>query len=147
MWAFFKRIGVIGSDNKPSSNFGQPKQIYLQYCRAKGDQRSEESILAEGEAALARVRKRGVPIAEGYGEKTWQLQPELDQEIRELYKDAKYCLWTEWESTYLKSIENAIVISSSLPTEWITFIILQAVNGLMVKALKFFKNCENLLKR
>jgi ethanolamine ammonia-lyase large subunit len=112
MWAFFKRIGVIGSDNKPTSNFGQPKQIYLQYCRAKGDQRSEESILAEGEAAMARVRKRGVPIAEGYGEKTWQLQPELDQEIRELYKDAKYCLWTEWESTYLKSIENAIVISS-----------------------------------
>jgi ethanolamine ammonia-lyase large subunit len=112
MWAFFKRIGVIGSDNKPTSNFGQPKQIYLQYCRAKGDQRSEESILAEGEAAIARVRKRGVPIAEGYGEKTWQLQPELDQEIRELYKDAKYCLWTEWESTYLKSIENAIVISS-----------------------------------
>jgi len=40
------------------------------------------------------------------------LQPALDQEIRELYKDAKYCLWTEWESNYLKSIENAVVIAS-----------------------------------
>ena len=112
MWAFFKRIGVIGSDNKPTRNFGQPKQIYLQYCRAKGDQRSDESIIAEGEAAIDRVRKRGVPIAEGYGEKTWQLQPVLDQEIRELYKDAKYCLWTEWESNYLKSIANAVIITS-----------------------------------
>jgi ethanolamine ammonia-lyase large subunit len=84
----------------------------LQYCRAKGDQRSDESILAEGEAAISRVRQRGVPIAEGYGEKTWQLQPALDLEIRELYKDAKYCLWTEWESNYLKSIEHAVVIAS-----------------------------------
>lgn len=112
MWAFFKRINIIGADNKPTALFGEPNQVYLRYCRAKGDVRPDETILFEGKAAIERVRKRGVPIAEGYGEKTWQMQPSLDLEIRELYKDAKYCLWTEWESPYLKSLKNAIVISS-----------------------------------
>jgi len=112
MWQFFKHIEIIGNDNKPTANFGQPNQVYLRYCRAKGDMRSEETILFEGKAAMERVRKRGVPIAEGFGEKIWQLQPSLDREIRELYKDAKYCLWTEWEPSYLQSIRNAIVIAS-----------------------------------
>ena len=112
MWAFFKRINIIGADNKPTALFGEPNQVYLRYCRAKGDVRPDETILLEGKAAMERVRKRGVPIAEGYGEKTWQMQPSLDLEIRELYKDAKYCLWTEWEQPYLKSLKNAIVISS-----------------------------------
>jgi ethanolamine ammonia-lyase large subunit len=111
-WEFFKRINIIGVDNKPTALFGQPNQIYLRYCRAKGDMRSDETILFEGKAAIERVRKRGVPIAEGFGEKTWQIHPSLDREIRELYKDAKYCLWTEWEPSYLKSIRNAILIAS-----------------------------------
>lgn len=112
MWAFFKRIEVIGMDNKPTANFGQPNQVYLRYCRAKGDMRPDATILTEGKAAIDRVRKRGVPIAEGFGEHFWQMQPSLDKEIRELYKDAKYCLWTEWEPTYLQSIRKAVVISS-----------------------------------
>ncbi len=41
MWEFFKRIDVIGSDNKPTSIFGQPNQVYLRYCKAKGDLRSD----------------------------------------------------------------------------------------------------------
>jgi ethanolamine ammonia-lyase large subunit len=36
----------------------------------------------------------------------------LDQEIRTLYKDAKYCLWTEWDSKYLATIPNAIMVNS-----------------------------------
>ena len=112
MWAFFKRLGVIGKDNEPTDIFGQPTQVYLRYRRAKGDERSDELILQEGAEAIARVRKRGVPIAEGYGEKIWDLPQALDREIRELYKDAKYCLWTEWEPQYLNSISNAIVVSS-----------------------------------
>ncbi len=112
MWEFFKRIDIIGSDNKPTAFFGEPTQVYLHYCRLKGDKRSDESILFEGKAAIERVRKRGVPIAEGFGEETWQMQPALDLEVRELYKDAKYCLWTEWEPSYLKTIRNSIVIAS-----------------------------------
>jgi ethanolamine ammonia-lyase large subunit len=112
MWEFFKRIDMIGADNKPTALFGQPNQVYLRYCKAKGDMRSDETILFEGKEAIERVRKRGVPIAEGFGEKTWQMQPSLDREIRELYKDAKYCLWTEWEPSYLQSIRKAIVITS-----------------------------------
>jgi len=112
MWEFFKRINIIGEDNKPTTLFGQPNQVYLRYCRAKGDMRSDETILFEGKVAIERVRKRGVPIAEGFGENTWQMQPSLDHEIRDLYKDAKYCLWTEWEPSYLKTIRNAVVIAS-----------------------------------
>lgn len=112
MWEFFKRINIIGADNKPTQFFGQPKQVYLRYCRAKGDVREDETILQEGQLAIERVRKRGVPIAEGFGEKTWQMQPSLDREIRELYKDAKYCLWTEWENSYLDKISNAAIITS-----------------------------------
>ena len=112
MWEFFKRINIIGADNKPTTLFGQPNQVYLRYCRAKGDMRSDETILFEGKAAIERVRKRGVPIAEGFGENTWQMQPSLDHEIRDLYKDSKYCLWTEWEPSYLKTIRNAVVIAS-----------------------------------
>jgi ethanolamine ammonia-lyase large subunit len=115
MWAFFQRLGIIsweGEYPSPTELFGQPTHIYLQYCRAKGDTREADDIIAEGKAAIERVRKRGVPIAEGYGEQTWQLQPSLDKEIRELYSDAKYCLWTEWENIYLKTIPNAFIISS-----------------------------------
>ena len=112
MWAFFKRIGVIGSDNKPTEHFGQPTHVYLQYCRAKGDTRSANLIFEEGRAALERIRKRGVPIAEGHGAHVWDLQPSLDQEIRAMYADAKYCLWTEFEPDFLKTIPQAIILSS-----------------------------------
>lgn len=112
MWAFFKRVGIIGENNKPTNAFGQPTHIYLHYCRAKGDMRNDEAILLEGKAAIERVRKRGVPIAEGFGEHIWQPPTALDQEIRELYRDAKYCLWTEWESSYVQSMPNALVVAS-----------------------------------
>jgi ethanolamine ammonia-lyase large subunit len=112
MWEFFQRLGVIGTDQKPTAAFGQPTHVYLQYRLAKGDTRTTEAILAEGEAAIERVRKRGVPIAVGYGDQTWKPEPTLDKEIRDLYADAKYCLWTEWENIYLKTIPNAIVIAS-----------------------------------
>jgi len=115
MWAFFQRLGIISWEGEyplPTELFGQPTHVYLQYCRAKGDMRESDTIIAEGKAAIERVRKRGVPIAEGYGEHTWQLQPSLDKEIRELYNDAKHCLWTEWEDSYLKSINNAVIIAS-----------------------------------
>jgi ethanolamine ammonia-lyase large subunit len=112
MWAFFKRIGIIDEKDGPTAQFGQPLHVYLQYCRAKGDTRSEATITAEGAAAIERVRKRGVPIAEGYGEHPWQLQPSLDQEIRALYKDAKYCLWTAFEPDFLNTIPQALILSS-----------------------------------
>jgi ethanolamine ammonia-lyase large subunit len=115
MWAFFQHLGIISYEGEyplPTELFGQPTHVYLQYCRAKGDMRESDTIIAEGKAAIERVRKRGVPIAEGYGEHPWQLQPSLDKEIRELYNDAKYCLWTEWENIYLKTIPNAVIISS-----------------------------------
>jgi ethanolamine ammonia-lyase large subunit len=112
MWEFFKRINIIDSHNQPTVHFGQPTQVYLRYCRAKGDIRNDESILQEGKSAIARVRQRGVPIAEGFGEKTWHVQPSLEQEIRELYADAKYCLWTEWEESFAQQFKHSSWIDS-----------------------------------
>lgn len=112
MWAFFKRIGIIGEDNKPTTLFGQPNAVYLKYRQAKGDKRSDAAILMEGKAAIDRIRKRGVPIAEGFGEQIWLPEPSLNAEIHALYKDAKYCLWTEWEASYLRSIKNAVIVAT-----------------------------------
>ncbi|MCU0417674.1 MAG: ethanolamine ammonia-lyase subunit EutB [Cytophagaceae bacterium] len=113
MWAFFQRIGVIGADNKPTVHFGDPTHVYVHYRRAKGDTRSELTIQQEGQEAIERVRQRGVPIVNGYGENTWQLMPQLEDNIRALYQDAKYCLWTEWEQHYLTSMDNAIILSTN----------------------------------
>lgn len=113
MWSFFKELGVIGNDNQPGRNFGKPVEIYKAYLRAKGDKRIDSVILTEGRQAIERVRKRGVPIAEDYGVNYWNLQPDLDREIRDLYADAKYCLWTEFEADFLKSIPGLQVITSS----------------------------------
>jgi ethanolamine ammonia-lyase large subunit len=112
MWEFFQRLGVIGTDQKPTAAFGQPTHVYLQYRLAKGDTRATEAILAEGEAAIERVRKRGVPIAVGYGDQTWKPEPTLDKEIRDLYADAKYCLWTEFDNGFLKTLSNSLIIQS-----------------------------------
>ena len=59
MWAFFQRLGVIGEDGRPTSRFGDPIWVYLQYCRAKGDRREEAAIRAEGEAQIAECEARG----------------------------------------------------------------------------------------
>jgi ethanolamine ammonia-lyase large subunit len=112
MWSFFKQLGVIGIDNQPTSRFGQPQQVYLAYRKAKGDERSDGEILEEGHTAMNRVRQRGVPIAEGFGQNYWDLQPDLDREIRDLYADAKYCLWTEFDSEFLNTIPKVHLISS-----------------------------------
>jgi ethanolamine ammonia-lyase large subunit len=112
MWSFFKSLGVISEDGKPAVHFGDPVWVYMRYCRNKGDQRDESIIRKEGEAAIERVRKRGVPISVGTGAEHWMPPAELDQEIRRLYADAKYCLWQELDSNQIKRISNSMVIQT-----------------------------------
>lgn len=110
MWSFFQRLGVVLEDGKPTRHFGDPVWVYVNYCRNKGDRRTVEVIRNEGVEAIARVRKRGVPISTGTGAESWMPPPELDQEIRRLYADAKYCLWQEMDDTLVAEIPNRILI-------------------------------------
>lgn len=89
MWQFFKELGIIDANGKPTEHFGDPIWVYYQYCMAKGDQRDKNRIYEEGKKALARIEKRGVPIAQGFGEQIWNLEPELENQVQWLYEDAK----------------------------------------------------------
>lgn len=107
MWAFFKRIGVIDASGKPTARFGDPRYVYIEYRRIKGDVRPDAMILAEADQKIKEVRERGVPIAMGHGRNTWDLEPALDAEIRRLYADAKQSLWTEFTPAFLATIPMA----------------------------------------
>ena len=111
-WDFFKKIEIIDADGAPSTHFGDPVWVYYQHQKIKGDTRSKETIYAEGNTAISNVRKRGVPIAVGHGKQRWDLEPNLDLEIRALYKDAKYCLWEELSPLFVATIPNVIQLHS-----------------------------------
>lgn len=112
MWDFFKKIEIINSDGTPTQHFGDPVWVYYQHQKSYGDTRSKETIYAEGNSAIANVRKRGVPIAVGHGKQLWDLEPQLDIEVRALYKDAKYCLWEELSPLFVATIPKVIQLSS-----------------------------------
>jgi ethanolamine ammonia-lyase large subunit len=113
MWAFFQRLGVIDEAGNATPRFGQPLWVWLQYRRAKGDTRPVEQIEAEGREKMTEVRARGVPLAEGCGQNPWDLTPQLDREIRDLYVDAKRCIRAELTPRFLQSLPNAIFLRST----------------------------------
>ncbi len=112
MWDFFKKINIIDALGKPTEHFGDPIWVYYQYCLAKKDTRSQEDIFKEGRKAISRIQKRGVSIAEGYGENIWDLNPELDTEVHRLYEDAKVSLWTSMDAAFISAIPDSISIST-----------------------------------
>lgn len=112
MWAFFKQMEIIDENNKPSNHFGDPVWMYYQYRKLKGDTRPMDEIYSEGLACIERVRERGVPIADGYGANHWDMNPNLEQEIRLLYADAKKCLWEETPSNFKKSLAQGIALAT-----------------------------------
>jgi ethanolamine ammonia-lyase large subunit len=112
MWDFFKRIEIIGEDNRPTEHFGDPTWVYYQYLLAKKDLRTQEEIFAEGRRIIQGIESRGVPIAQRFGENIWDLDPELDKKVRFLYEDAKVSLWTEMPTSFVKTIPNAIAVTT-----------------------------------
>ena len=112
MWEFFKKIGVIKDNGKPSEHFGDPLWVYYQYRKAKKDKRSKSEIYKEGKEMIARVEKRGVPIAQGYGQQIWDLEPTLDNKVHKLYADAKVSLWTEMDPTFKNTIPAVVSIAT-----------------------------------
>ena len=61
---------------------------------------------------IKEIRKRGVPIAEGYGENIWDLEPDLDKQVHALYEDAKISLWTELPENFTQTIPSALAIQT-----------------------------------
>jgi ethanolamine ammonia-lyase large subunit len=112
MWNFFKRLGIIGSDNKVGPHFGDPIWVYLQHQRLKNDQRDEQEIYEEGKACIKRIKDRGVPIAVGHGQNIYDLEPELEKEVNFLYHDSKKSLWTELSEPFIKEIPSVCLLHS-----------------------------------
>jgi len=54
------------------------------------------------------VRSRGVFIAEGYGEKPWDLKPDLRHDVYRIYEDSKECLWTELDEPFVAQIPDVV---------------------------------------
>jgi ethanolamine ammonia-lyase large subunit len=118
MWDFFKRIQVIDKNGKPTKHFGDPIWVYYQFCVAKGDTRSEQEISSEGKKKFDSIYNtwletgnRG-PLAAGYGKNIWDLNPTLDKKIRQLYADAKKAIWAEFTPDFIKTIPNAVQLST-----------------------------------
>ncbi len=112
MWNFFKKINIVDDNGIFTDHFGDPIWVYYQYLLAKGDRRSKEEIYAEGQAAIQRIEARGVPIARGYGEHPWDMNPELGRKIRSLYDDAKMSVWMEFTPEFIRSIPDTVLIAT-----------------------------------
>ncbi|HEX5102938.1 MAG TPA: ethanolamine ammonia-lyase subunit EutB [Pirellulaceae bacterium] len=104
MWQFFQELGVIDAAGRPTSRFGDPLWVYLQYQRRKGDPRSDDEIRREGGQQIAAVRGRGVFLSQGHGQQPWDLEPELESDIRRIYVDSKKCLWTELDPAFIERV-------------------------------------------
>lgn len=112
MWDFFKKIEIIGPDGTITSHFGDPLWVFYKYRLAKGDLRSREDIYDEGKKLIEAIEERGVPIAAGYGQNIWDLEPALDKKIHSLYEDSKACLWMEMTSAFINTIPNHLCIET-----------------------------------
>lgn len=106
MQRFFEELQVVDTDGRPAEHFGDPVWVHMQYCRRKGDPRSEQELRTEAEGQLAEIRKRGVIIARGYGDKPSDLSPQMAREIRTIYDDAKICIWEEWRDEFVRRIPH-----------------------------------------
>ena len=100
MWQFFQRLDVIDSQGKPGPNFGDPIAVYFAYQRAKGDQRPESVLRDEANQQLTDIRNRGVFIAEGYGDRIFDLEPALDKKVRGITEEARACIWEQFDEPF-----------------------------------------------
>jgi ethanolamine ammonia-lyase large subunit len=112
MWAFFQKLGVIDADGGPTAHFGDPRWVYLQYRRARHDARTDDAILTEADASIARVRGRGVFLATGYGPTPSDMDPALDQQVRRLYEDAKFCIRGALPATFADTLAPAVPVTT-----------------------------------
>lgn len=112
MWRFFQSLGVIDDAGQPTSHFGDPSWVYLQYRRRKNDRRSDDAILTESANRIDEIRSRGLFIADGYGDTPSTLKPSLQREIHRIYDDAKECIWKELGPEFVSTLNTSIAIKT-----------------------------------
>jgi ethanolamine ammonia-lyase large subunit len=112
MWDFYKRLGIVDANDNYTEHFGDPLWVYYQYCQTRGDKRSKDDIYAEGKGKIQEVEARGVDIAIGHGKNIWDLNPQLEAKVKALYDDAKVSLWAELAPAFVKTIPNAVPVST-----------------------------------
>lgn len=112
MWQFFKELEVIDDTGRPTEHFGDPLWVYLKYQRKKGDERKEPEIIADGDAQVSAIRERGVFITTGRGDRPWDLEPQLNKDIRRIYADAKESIWAELPAAFIEQIPNRVHIET-----------------------------------
>jgi ethanolamine ammonia-lyase large subunit len=112
MWAFYKRLGIVGSDGRYTEHYGDPLWVYYQYRVAKGDTRPKAAIDEEGRKAIAAVEARGVDIAIGHGNEIWDLNPDLAARVDGLYADAKSSLWAELTPGFVASVPAVLTVDT-----------------------------------
>jgi len=112
MWEFFKNLEIIDYEGKPTKHFGDPIWVYYKFLKVKNDSRSLEEIYEEGKTAISRIENRGVPIAQGFGDKHWQMAPDLDEKVHYLYDDARVSLWTEFDTSFIETIPSNVLLAT-----------------------------------
>lgn len=113
MLEFFTDLGVLNADGSPGEHFGDPVWVYYNHRRQLSDSRPKEVIYLEGHEAIARIRSRGVPVAEGYGKNFWEAPPQLEAEVRRLYADARKSIWTEMPESFAAGIAGGISLRTN----------------------------------
>lgn len=109
---FFVRTGILDTEGNFTEHAGDPVWMYYQYRLAKGDLRSREEIRLEGEARMARVQARDVPLAIGHGPEVEDMNPELAGRIQALYEDAKRAIWTRFDPGFIAGIPGALTVNT-----------------------------------
>jgi ethanolamine ammonia-lyase large subunit len=112
MWAFFQKLGVVDAAGRPTSHFGDPAWVHLQYRRRKGDTRAEAEIRAEGARQMEAVRRRGVHLAEGHGATWSDLEPALAGKVRRIYDEGKRSIWAQFDARFRAAMAGATFIST-----------------------------------
>jgi ethanolamine ammonia-lyase large subunit len=112
MWTFFQTLGVIDADGHPTAHFGDLRWVYLQFRRAQKDARPGADILADADAAIARVRGRGVLLATGHGAKPSDMDPDLERQVRLQYEDAKTCLHATLPADFAVTLGQGMLLNT-----------------------------------
>ena len=112
MWDFYKKLEIIDANGQPTEHFGDPIWVYYKYLQTKKGAKSISDTYEEGKAAISRIESRGVPIAQGYGKNYWDLPEALDKRVHYLYEDAKVCLWTEMDASFINNLKATVPINT-----------------------------------
>ena len=113
MWAFFQRLGVIDADGRPTGPLRRSALGVPAVSPRRGTTRGPtHEILADADAAIARVRARGVFVATGHGTRPSDMDPALGGQVRRLYEDAKVCIRAPLPAGFAATLASPVAVTT-----------------------------------